>query len=74
MTPSTLKPGLREFEVILNYYQEMCPKSSHILQPLTRLTSKNVKCILTYVKQKALDEVKQLVACNNLLNCPEFNK
>ena len=52
----------------------MWPKCSHILQPLTRLKSKNVIFKWTDVEKKAFDEVKRLVACITLLNCPGFNK
>ena len=45
-----------------------------MLQPLTRMMSKNVKFKCTNVKQKSFDEVKWIVAGDTLLTYPGFNK
>ena len=51
----------------------MWSKRPHLLQPLTALMSKKVKFKWKVVKQKSLDEIKQIVACDTLLIYPEFN-
>ena len=47
---------------------------SHILQPLTALTSKKVNFKWAVGKQKALNKIKQIVARNILLIYQDFNK
>ena len=63
-----------EFIGLVNYYQDMWGKSLHILQPLTRLTSKEVKFKRNDAETKVFDKVKQIVVHNNLLDYPHFNK
>ena len=48
-------------------------KRSHLLQPLSSLTSKKVQFKWTFVKQKALDEIKRIFARDTLLIYPYFN-
>ena len=45
-----------------------------MLQPLTRLMSNKVKFKWTDVEQKSFDEVKQMVAHNNLLAYTDCKK
>ena len=52
----------------------MWAKQSHILNPLTALTSPNVKIKWTDVEQKAFDEIKRTVAHDTLLAYTDFNK
>ena len=52
----------------------MCGKRSHLLHPLTALTSNKVEFKWTDVYQKAFDEIKLIVACDTLLAYPDFNK
>ena len=52
----------------------MWVKCSHELQPLNRLTSKNVKFKLADIKQKVFDEIKLIVEHNTLFVYPGFNK
>ena len=49
-------------------------KRSHLLQPLTALTSTKVQFKWTDVEQKVFDKIKQIVACNTLLIYPYSNK
>ena len=51
----------------------MWSKRSHLLQPLTALTSKEVKFKWIDVK-KAFDEIKRIVTRYALLIYPDFNK
>ena len=52
----------------------MWDRQSHILHPLTALTSTKVKFKWTGVEQKAFDEIKRTVAHNTILAYPKFNK
>ena len=52
----------------------MWAKQSHLLRPLTVLTSKKVKFKWTHVEQKAFDEIKGIVTCNALLIYMYFNR
>ena len=52
----------------------MWAKRKHLLQPLTTLTSNKVKLNWKFVKQKAFDEIKQIVTRDTLLIYPDFNK
>ena len=47
---------------------------SHLLQPLTVLTSNKVKFKWTDVEQKAFDEIKRAVAQDTLLVHPDLNR
>ena len=42
MAPPKNRKNVRRFLGIVNYYRDMCRKTSEILAPLTRLTSKSV--------------------------------
>ena len=52
----------------------MWPRRSHTLAPLTKLTSikRNLKC--TQVEQDAFDEIKRIMARDNLLTYMDFNE
>ena len=52
----------------------MWGKRSHLLQPLTALTSNKVKFKWTHVEQKLSSEIKQLFTRDALLIYPDFNK
>ena len=43
MTPPTRQKQMREFIGLVKYYREMWSKQSHLLNPLTELTSNKVK-------------------------------
>ena len=49
-------------------------KRSHLLQPLTALTSTKLTIKWTDVKQQVLDKTKQIVAGDTLLIYPDFNE
>ena len=68
------KKELRRFIGIVNYYRDMWQHRSHILAPLARLTSKDVKWNWTEVAQKAFDQMKQVISKRTLLTYPDFNK
>ena len=74
MKTPTSRKEVRKFIGVINYYRYMCPSWLHTLAPLTRLTyiTKNFKC--KQVKQDTFDDIKQIMACNNLLTYPDFNE
>ena len=52
----------------------MCPRRSHTLTPLTKLTSIKINFKWTQVGQDGFDEIKRIVARNTLLTYPDFNE
>ena len=74
MTPPTSTKQVRSFIGLVNYYRDMWAIHSHIIQPLTALTSYKVRFKWTDVEQKAFDDNKRAVAHNILLSYPDSNK
>ena len=74
LAPPKTRKQLRSFIGMVNYYRDMWPKRSHLLAPLTNLTSKNVKFKWTDEHQKAFDEIKTVIAQETMLTYPDFNK
>ena len=52
---------LRRFIGMINYYRDIWPQRSHILAPLTALTSAKVKWNWTKEHQKAFDKIKKVI-------------
>ena len=52
----------------------MCPRRSYTLALLTKLLSINRKSELMKFEQYDFDEIKCIVACDNLLTYPYFNE
>jgi hypothetical protein len=71
-TPKTRKQ-LRSFIGMVNYYRDMWPKRSHLLAPLSALTSSKVKWNWTKECQTSFDQMKELIARETLLTYPDFN-
>ena len=59
---------------VINYYRYIWPRQSHTLSPLSRLTFIKRKFKWTQVKQDDFDEIKCIVARDNLLSYPDFNE
>ena len=72
-TPKTRKE-LRSFLGLVNYYRDMTVRRSHIIAPLTKLTSKKVPFVWTDVHQKAYDKIKMVLSKETLLRYPDFSK
>ena len=72
-TPTTRKQ-LSSFIGMVNYYRDMWPKRSHLLAPLSALTSSKVKWNWTDKCQLAFEDMKELIARETLLTYPDFNK
>ena len=74
MTPPNTPKQLCVFIVLVNCYRNMWSKHSHLLHPLTLLTSNNVKFKCTDIEKKAFDKIKFIVSCDTLSAYPDFNK
>ena len=62
LAPPTKRKDLRRFLGLVQYYRDLWPRRSHILAPLTSLTSKNVKWEWTDECQKGFDTMKHVMA------------
>ena len=74
MTPPNNMKKVRAFIGIANYYRDMCAKQSHLLHPLTSLTSPKVKFKWTEVEHKLFDDIYCTISHDTLLAYPYFNK
>ena len=71
--PKTRKQ-LRSFIGMVNYYRDMWIRRSHLLAPLSCLTSKDTTWRWTDIEQKAFDDIKRVMAKETLLHYPDFNQ
>jgi len=74
LAPPTNRRMLRQFIGMVNYYRDMWPRRSHVLAPLTRLTSKEVKWKWGPEHQVAFENMKRIMARETILAFPNFNK
>jgi hypothetical protein len=75
MKPPTMRKQLRRFIGMVNYYRDMWPLRSHLLAPLSSLTSAKVKWKWTSEHQEAFDKMKALIAKETLLvTFPDFSQ
>ena len=74
ITPPKTTKHVRAFIGLVNYYMDMWDRRSHLIHPLTALTSNKVKFKWTDVEQKGFDDIKRDVAHDTLLPYPDFNK
>jgi hypothetical protein len=72
--PPTTRKQLRRFIGMVNYYRDMWPQRSHLLAPLSALTSCKVRWKWTNEHQEAFDKMKALIAKETLLTFPDFAK
>ena len=70
----TKRKELRSFIGVVNYYRDMWQQRSHLLTPLTRLTSSKISWKWTSEEQKAFDGMKKVLSKETLLSYPDFNK
>jgi len=59
---------------MVNYYRDMWPQRSHLLAPLSSLTSVKVRWKWTPEHQKSFEQMKALIAKETLLTYPDFSK
>ena len=74
MTPPNNIRQVRVFLGLVKYYRDIWSRQSHLLQPLTGLTSTKVTIKWEDVKQQVFDKNKQTVANDTLLIYPDFNE
>ena len=74
MQPPTTKRQLRRFLGMVNYYRDMWRKRSHILAPLTALSSKSKTWIWTDECNNSFETIKRVIARQTMLTFPDFNK
>ena len=67
------KKELRRFIGLVNYYRDMWIRRSHILAPLTKLTSKTAKWQWGEEQTKAFEDIKRVISKETLLSYPNFN-
>ena len=70
ITAPKTREQLRQFIGVINYYRDMWPRHSHILAPLSKLVSPNMKFKWTDIEQKAFEEIKKVISKDVLLNYP----
>ena len=61
------KKGKHTFIKLVNYYRYTWERRSHMLQPLTKLTSKKLNLVLTSIEHDFFDEMKQIAERGVLL-------
>jgi hypothetical protein len=69
-----MRKQLRHFLGMVNYYRDMWRRRSHILAPLTALSSKSVPFQWGPKEQAAFEEVKEVISRETLLAFPQFDK
>jgi RNase H-like domain found in reverse transcriptase len=65
---------LRSFIGIINYYQDMWVRRSHVLAPLAVLTSNKAKWSWGPQQEVAFQTAKKIIAREVMLAYPDFNK
>jgi len=65
---------LRKFIGMINYYRHMWKQRSHLLAPLTKLTSNKGQFLWKEEQQKAFDELKRVVSKEVMLSFPDYSR
>ena len=73
-TQPTNKKQLKSFLGFINYYKKHWHHRSHIIEPLTRITSTKVNFKWTNAQTTAFNRIKQIMARKILLTYPDFTK
>ena len=74
MQPHTSLKEVRQFIGVVNYYHGVWTRRWHTLPPLTKIASNKAKFIWTIIKQDSFNEIKRVVALDNLSTYPDFNE
>ena len=72
--PPTSQKEVQKFIGVIKYYRYVWPRRSHTSAPLTKLMPIKRKFGYTEVKKDAFDEIKRILARDNLLTYPDFNE
>ena len=70
----TSKMEVQKFIGVMNYYHNMWARRSHMLAPLTRITSTRVNFKWTKIKQDDFKKIKRIVARDTLSTYSDFNE
>ena len=70
MVPPTSPKQVQQFIGVIKYYRNIWPSRSHMLAPLTELTSIKSKFKWMEVEQYCFEKIKRIVARDNLLTYP----
>jgi hypothetical protein len=70
----TTRKQLRQFIGMVNYYRDMWPLRSHLLAPLSSMTSAKVKWKWTPACQDSFEKMKAIMAKETLVTFPDFTK
>ena len=73
IAPPKNKRELRRFIGMVNYYRDMWIRRSHVLTPLTKLTSLTAKWQWGEEEQNAFELIKKIISREMLLAYPDFN-
>ena len=73
IVPPSPQKVVRNFIGVINYYHDMWPRQSHMLEPLTKLTPITRKFKCKKVKVDVFEKIKQILTRDNLLTYPDFN-
>ena len=73
MAPPNTTKQVHKLIILVKYYRDIWARRSHLIHPLTELTSNRVNFKWTDVEQKEFDDIKCAVAHENLLAYPYFN-
>lgn len=68
------KDSTRRFAAFLNYYRRFIQNFSEIIQPLNKLTRKNVEFVWTDECENAFQTLKSKLLSPNILQYPDFSK
>ena len=74
LLPPVTKRQLRRFLGMINYYRDMWRRRSHVLAPLTALTSKTAKWQWGLKEKNAFEEIKRIISAETILAFPDFQK
>ena len=74
IAPPKTRKQLRSFIGMVNYYRDVWKRRSHLLAPLSRLTSKSAKWEWTEKEQNAFDTIKKVISRDVLLTYPNFKE
>ena len=74
MKSPTSQKEVQAFIGRIKYFPDMWPRRSHMLVYLTKLTSVKRKLKCKKVKKYAFDEIKRIVACDDLLTYLDFKE
>ena len=74
MKPSKNTKEVCAFNSIVMYYKDMWDKRSHLLQPLTAITSHKVNFKWTDLEHKQFDDIKRALSQDTFLAYPDYNR